>query len=671
MSRAELSSTPLVECLLLLLLLSTRLHPVSLSSATTTYIRPPAAMDSAVGLPPADEEEARRRRSTDCIYFLASPLTCKKGSECEYRHSDAARMNPRDCWYWFNGNCANPKCSFRHPPLDGLLGSPATPREAHQSAPQVSVPDQTPGSTPASGTAKQGVPCYYFQKGMCVKGDMCAFLHVPQAAGSTVPQQTSKVFAPVLQPHPQLKNSWTKPNSSAQHNTPPAILDKLKAGAHNGKPTQKQNLTSRADHSSGIYQNHNKLYMLSGAAKNYQPQPSVEDDLAENGMEMGEFVREPSAGSGVLVGGADDDAEQSFREDHNSYRRINGEQHTRMLRQTHEPMPVTADSSDLRHRLLKQRRLNNPRSTQLTDRQDVYPEDERHGHQRWRGEEPAATHDGLSRSRLHGRIKLTGETSLDRLGSHPEKERDRGPRARLSPPKQTDLRGKLHDRLKARSNEDIPGSVKSSVAKANSGEDVGSLSFAGPKSLAELKAKKVADSSGEHAVKSASSFAGPVRMTSEIVAIKDSSDPALFEGPKPLSVILKRKREAASEHATNSGSIQEEHTVGEEEEPQNKFRILGNEKVGTNTEGNMEEAFNPEDDATYEDNLSTADDNVAEATGDAGKELEEQQDLEAAEEYDYETADVDAEEDNDYQEYEDDDLDDDDDFARRVGVMIS
>jgi hypothetical protein len=40
-----------------------------------------------------------------------------QGSECDFRHSDAARMNPRDCWYWFNGNCANPKCSFRHPVL--------------------------------------------------------------------------------------------------------------------------------------------------------------------------------------------------------------------------------------------------------------------------------------------------------------------------------------------------------------------------------------------------------------------------------------------------------------------------------------------------------------------------------------------------------------------------
>lgn len=38
-----------------------------------------------------------------------------QGNDCEYRHSEGARMNPRDCWYWLNGNCLNPKCAFRHP----------------------------------------------------------------------------------------------------------------------------------------------------------------------------------------------------------------------------------------------------------------------------------------------------------------------------------------------------------------------------------------------------------------------------------------------------------------------------------------------------------------------------------------------------------------------------
>ncbi|GAB4828308.1 hypothetical protein Ancab_035304 [Ancistrocladus abbreviatus] len=36
------------------------------------------------------------KRNTDCVYFLASPFTCKKGVECEYRHNEMARLNPRD-----------------------------------------------------------------------------------------------------------------------------------------------------------------------------------------------------------------------------------------------------------------------------------------------------------------------------------------------------------------------------------------------------------------------------------------------------------------------------------------------------------------------------------------------------------------------------------------------
>nr|KYP51121.1 Zinc finger CCCH domain-containing protein 17 [Cajanus cajan] len=60
-------------------------------------------------------DEDSLKRSTDCVYFLASPLTCKKGAECEYRHNEIARLNPRDCWYWLSGQCLNPTCAFRHP----------------------------------------------------------------------------------------------------------------------------------------------------------------------------------------------------------------------------------------------------------------------------------------------------------------------------------------------------------------------------------------------------------------------------------------------------------------------------------------------------------------------------------------------------------------------------
>jgi hypothetical protein len=502
---------------------------------------------------------------------------------------------------------------------------------------------------------------------MCAKGDKCAFLHVPQTAANSAPQPVQKVFTSSLQHNPQLKNSWRKPNFTAQQNT---TSDKSKVCSRDGKPAQKQNLTTRVDHSTRIYQQHSNSYVQSGLAKHYQPQPSVEDDIAENGVEVGEFES-----FGAHVGKTNHDPELSFKGNHNSYNHPSREQHTGM-RQTRvsqeperpyknsddtllsdnkrisqrEPMNVTTGSLDLRHRLLKQRRLGNPRSTQAPDRHD-----EHHG---WRGNEHAAD-EGLRRSRLHGRIKLPGETPFDRLGSRSGREEDRGLRVRLSPRKYEDLRGKLHERLKARSREDIPDNAKILVKKASITEDAGSLNFFGPKSLAELKAKKVFGSPEEDVVNNTASFVGLAHGTSETVASRDSSEPVPFEGPRPLSVILKRKREAASENVADSGSIHED-----EEDPAGKVQALVSDPVEINMEANGEEeeyAFHPEDDMAYDNAVEDIDE-------DAGKELEESQDLEAEQDYDYDNAD----EDNDYKEYEDDDdLEDDDDFARKVGVIIS
>ncbi|KAK1306669.1 Zinc finger CCCH domain-containing protein 32 [Acorus calamus] len=122
-------------------------------------------------------EDEIQKRNTDCVYFLASPLTCKKGSECEYRHSELARLNPRDCWYWLAGNCINPACSFRHPPLEGLSES------SHPVQPTV--------------TEKMNVPCYFFFNAYCNKGNLCQFLHGPPTI--TVPPQKSLHSASGLQ----------------------------------------------------------------------------------------------------------------------------------------------------------------------------------------------------------------------------------------------------------------------------------------------------------------------------------------------------------------------------------------------------------------------------------------------------------------------------------------
>lgn len=132
-------------------------------------------MRASKRMPTTMDEEAQKR-NTDCVYFLASPLTCKKGNGCEFRHSEAARMNPQDCWYWLGGNCLNTSCSFRHPPLDGRPGS--------SSAAFVAPVSSATATTSATAASKSRVPCYFFSQGYCVKGDRCSFLHGPSLPAS-------------------------------------------------------------------------------------------------------------------------------------------------------------------------------------------------------------------------------------------------------------------------------------------------------------------------------------------------------------------------------------------------------------------------------------------------------------------------------------------------------
>ncbi|XP_047308488.1 zinc finger CCCH domain-containing protein 17-like [Impatiens glandulifera] len=164
------------------------------------------------------------KRSTDCVYFLASPLTCKKGIECEYRHSEIARLNPRDCWYWLSGSCLNPGCAFRHPPLDAgaEVSSEVTPSQ-NQSAPT---------------SSKVNVPCYFFFNGTCNKGDRCSFSHGPDdntparkslkipTAVDTISSQTRKNPETNSEPHHDLFKSNSRQVVETQTQTPVIIPTK-------------------------------------------------------------------------------------------------------------------------------------------------------------------------------------------------------------------------------------------------------------------------------------------------------------------------------------------------------------------------------------------------------------------------------------------------------------
>ncbi|CAN4094317.1 unnamed protein product [Withania somnifera] len=119
--------------------------------------------------------EEWQKRSTDCVYFLASPLTCEKGLECEYRHSEIARLNPRDCWYWLGGSCLNPTCAFRHPSLESR--------------------PETSSEFAAESVNKANVPCYYYFSGYCNKGERCLYLHGPN--DDTTAWKSSKIASGV------------------------------------------------------------------------------------------------------------------------------------------------------------------------------------------------------------------------------------------------------------------------------------------------------------------------------------------------------------------------------------------------------------------------------------------------------------------------------------------
>lgn len=52
------------------------------------------------------------RNLHDCYFYYYS--TCKKGSNCEYRHEPAALGHEETCKLWVEGKCYNRQCTMRH-----------------------------------------------------------------------------------------------------------------------------------------------------------------------------------------------------------------------------------------------------------------------------------------------------------------------------------------------------------------------------------------------------------------------------------------------------------------------------------------------------------------------------------------------------------------------------
>ncbi|KAF3794933.1 Zinc finger CCCH domain-containing protein 19 [Nymphaea thermarum] len=610
--------------------------------------------------PQSTSEEEANKRNTDCVYFLASPLTCIKGVDCEFRHSEVARVNPRDCWFWRNGNCLNPKCAFRHPPLDGFRGNSAAPSSSVSrpalppAAPLTHLPSYMPGpyQSPAYSSNRQKIPCYYFQKGTCLKGDKCPFMHGSQPAGDSTSSQAAETL-PASDSYSIKKTVKGTGDSILQQENPsggtiqrveiPATVKaNTEAGHTSTSPPEKNLLINGGDKSRICIQS----TMLVGGGNTFSTrhthQSQVHDAQAENGKDVDECLGESSPGFDVLVDDDVEDAEyfdtdiegalshsrrhlKSMREfDYtascmdplgefeeseldppDAYRRnqdLRGREQShacrewglerpsseeRILRFGEESHDVT-NGQDLRYHLSKRRRANGSAigagSDHLADlwrRDDNLERYHRHSY-----EELAqySNVESSTSSRLKGRIKFPGNSSQDPSSErYLDMETKRRQKRISSSPSRSMMHRETHNnKARGRPNDSVNSEGKGfkgqTLRKIEERKE--SLNFAGPQSFAVLRTGEISDyrlrssaSSNRQILKSQVMHDGDEKsVRPRKFSSQDSGAQLSFEGPKPLSVILKRKREMVSEDSCGSRNADEKSQIerpDEASEPMN------------------------------------------------------------------------------------------------------
>ncbi|URE21848.1 Leucine rich repeat N-terminal domain [Musa troglodytarum] len=728
---------------------------------------------------PVTAEEEAMKRNTDCVYFLASPLTCKKGSDCEYRHSEGARINPRDCWYWLNGNCLNPKCSFRHPPLDSLFAKPM-PTSGSVPPPQTAPLTRAPSAHSLSNNInKQSVPCHYFQWGQCLKGERCPYMHGPQASVALVSQQSAKASKLLPEP-PQTSKKDRLQNATMQQNVTELNLDKPKTivNMQIEMPSATTKLVTKAENAANAELSENKRLSFCplddeppAAPQNvittssghtlsnpWSHQIQATNEQPENGRDTDEFSREYSPGFDVLVeddikdpdyfhneddfrmasahGGQNLEPEDDYDYHHSDYELItktgrdrsndrgkydNYEQtcgrhgwepktserfldkppsHGRVMLDREAKLDEM-DGSDLRHRLLKQRRPNGSRSTDSRDghgehsrRNEDNVQEKDYGHH-FRDRRQFPPKNSLS-TRLQGRIAFPRRSLTDRASNLLlEKERGRGLQGRLSPVRRINSQVRHPERIRQQPTEEFGIDSRSIRNRPCRRGDANSLDFAGPKSLAELKGAKINDSSQEQSIISSSVNTKLIKAKpGKVEGLQESDNSPALEDPMQLRSILKRKREmtyadneiSTSQYDNNQGggesainesvsaamlSLQSVHP-GEAGREGN--HTIGSHKV--QDVGAVDGVITTEDgELTYDDIQSSTKADAVETEDGMGLENVEEEELENYCQrdggFDYESGDFKANNDENAFQGDEEELDDEDDFARKVSVMLS
>ncbi|KAM7487868.1 hypothetical protein LguiB_025352 [Lonicera macranthoides] len=706
--------------------------------------------------PATEAEEEALKKNTDCVYFLASPLTCKKGSECEYRHSDIARVNPRDCWFWLNSHCLNPKCAFRHPPLDGLMGIqvPASVGPSLASPQSAAAP-----VVHGHNSGKQGVPCVFFQKGFCLKGDRCPFLHAPfsaNKAGSTVvaapvnePPTLTKAFGGLEKPEqvqkvPQI--NVPKPVNPPPQGKPAIRFDT--GFSRNGVSIDKHVPPSGLNDEPLRYRPTNIPPATQGDSINRSNrvlQAHVsEGNSTPNAKDVDEFSREPSPGFDVLV---DDDLRDSdyysnedqfgrarghdgrnlnplndydigrsadynsmvdvdrelyhdydsFEllqgqygwEDHrlSSERMLGGSSHLERRRYPRTDSPDRVEESDLRNLLAKQRRGGNGLRSVISRDRDNRGEDRNYRAPR-RDTHHLPPQESSVSSRLRGRIKMPGRSTspVNDHYSHSEREIEKGRnRGRFSPerPPITSHQGRLRDRIKVRAPDDFNNEGRNLLGSRMRRDAIinenNSTEFHGPRRLLELKVdKNNAESSDRQQVSDRQSL-GKRKFPNQ-----QSDGNLSFEGPKPLSEILKRKRGSEAAVPERKENLLRSTVTSETRGVISSLSKSASVEPGSADQGPTPEKVKPiEGQSSLQHNASDLGDEEGLITDEPIEEDHEAVAYDDQRGGEYEDDQVDEEDYNvdggenaadleeEYLDDDDEDADDADDFAKKMGVMYS
>lgn len=620
-------------------------------------------------------------------------------------------------------------------PLDGLLGTPPAAVASGPSVPPPQIATTSAAHAPYN-SSKQAVPCIFFQKGLCLKGDRCAFSHGPTpSTGNKVATQGSMTSQGAE------NSSFKKPFGGIEKHAQEWKTSQgnvaRSVGGVEVKPAQKvetapqKNIFQLEKHvppPPAGFDNEASRFKISNSPPPVTNGPAVarsnrvnqarlpDDHSFHSGKDSDEFLRESSPGFDVLVAdelrnsdyyhgedefgkargqdernldslneydighsadyslAADIDRER-FRvpQGYDSYDHMQEpyiwEHHRKapahLERTRHRSgSPDNVEVSDLRHRLSKRRKGNGLKSVVAHDYAlEGHGEEQSHWFSRKDSLHLPSNESSIS-NRFRGRIKLPPNGGDDHL----ERDLDRGRiRGRLSSGRlQAPHQGRIQDRIRG-------GRLQDDERRNFRGRSMGRelteerTDFPAPKSLAELKNGRSTENREQHSL-------GKRRSLRDH---QQSEDDLPFEGPKPLSEILKGKKGVGTGAASQSGKSPDDSTQNgalpeTKEGVKSHLPINEEESKIQVTDGVGREIDNT--DAThgqsYEDGMiydEAAEDQEFEGDDDQRDGEYDYEQGEEGEEYEYEQVDEGENQEHEYM----DDEEDGDDFAKKIGVVLT